>query len=114
MGKKYVHGYTARESVRLVDQATTLAEILHFDTVYPATSKVLEAGCGVGAQTIILARNSPKAQITSIDISQESLRKAQSLITANHITNVKFEQADIWDLPFAADSFDHIFVCFVL
>ena len=32
MNKKYVHGYAARESERLVDQATTLADILHSDT----------------------------------------------------------------------------------
>jgi hypothetical protein len=41
MEMKYVHGYTARESERLVDQATTLAEILHSGTVYPAGSNVL-------------------------------------------------------------------------
>ena len=30
------------------------------------------------------------------------------------ITNVLFRQADIFALPFSAESFDHIFVCFVL
>ena len=30
------------------------------------------------------------------------------------LTNVQFQQADIFALPFAAESFDHIFVCFVL
>jgi methylase of polypeptide subunit release factors len=52
----YVHGYDGRENERLFDQANTLGELLHHDTVYPADSEVLEAGCGVGAQTIILAR----------------------------------------------------------
>jgi len=28
----YVHGYSAREDIRLLDQATTLAELLHHDT----------------------------------------------------------------------------------
>jgi len=51
MNNKYVHGHTIRENVRLVDQATTLADILHSDTVCPAGSNVLETGCGVGAQT---------------------------------------------------------------
>ena len=53
----YVHGYSARESERLADQAQTLTELLHHDTHYPAGSRVLEAGCGIGAQTVILARN---------------------------------------------------------
>ena len=30
------------------------------------------------------------------------------------LTNVKFEQADIFDLPYKSESFDHVFVCFVL
>ena len=49
----YIHAYSKRESERLPDQAETLAELLHHDSVFPVKSKVLEAGCGVGAQTKI-------------------------------------------------------------
>lgn len=35
-------------------------------------------------------------------------------ITEAGITNVSFQQGDIFNLPFKPDSFDHIFVCFVL
>ncbi len=57
MRKEYVHGYGSIENIRLQDQASTLVELLHSDTAYLPGSKVLEAGCGVGAQTITLARN---------------------------------------------------------
>ena len=114
MDKKYVHGYTARESVRLVDQATTLADILHSDTVYPAGSNVLEAGCGVGAQTVVLARNSPRANFTSVDFSEESLRAAKERVSSHGLTNVTFHQGDIFHLPYEDESFDHLFLCFVL
>src|SRR6185369_17945223 len=110
----YVHGYSTRENIRLVDQATTLTELLHNDTIYPAGSRVLEAGCGVGAQTAILAKNSPEARFTSIDISQTSLQAAATLVAQENLTNVTLQQADIFTLPFSAESFDHIFVCFVL
>ena len=110
----YVHGYSAREHIRLVDQATTLTELLHSDTVYPAGSKVLEAGCGVGAQTVILAKDSPDAQFTSIDISQTSLEAAAKVVAQEGIRNVTFQHADIFKLPFPEESFDYIFVCFVL
>jgi SAM-dependent methyltransferase len=110
----YVHGYSARESERLADQAQTLTELLHHDTHYPAGSRVLEAGCGIGAQTVILARNSPGARITSIDISEDSLKRAQEKVRQEGITNVTFRQGDIFHLPFEPESFDHIFVCFVL
>jgi SAM-dependent methyltransferase len=114
MKRNYVHGYTERESARLVDQATTLSGILHRDTVYPAGSNVLEVGCGVGAQTVILARNSPGARFTSIDLSEESLRAARACVSSQGFTNVAFHQGDIFHLPNADDSFDHVFLCFVL
>ncbi|MBN2441588.1 MAG: hypothetical protein JXJ04_09575 [Spirochaetales bacterium] len=69
MKEQYVHGYNQKENIRLQDQASTLVELLHSDTIYPDGSKILEAGCGVGAQTITLARNNPNTAITSIDIS---------------------------------------------
>jgi len=114
MGKKYVHGYTARENVRLVDQATTLAGILHSDTVYPAGSNVLEAGCGVGAQTILLARNSPNAKFTAVDVSEDSLRAARERVSSQGLTNVTFHRCDLFHLPYEENSFDHLFLCFVL
>lgn len=114
MNKRYVHGYDLRENIRLQDQALTLVELLHSDTIYPAGSKVLEAGCGVGAQTITLAENSPEAQITSVDISDNSVITARMNTEAAGITNVKFQQGDIFHLTFEPNSFDHIFVCFVL
>ncbi len=111
---KYVHGYDQRENIRLQDQASTLVELLHSDTFYPAGCQVLEVGCGVGAQTITLARNSPHAHITAVDISEISVAEAKKEIQGAGFTNVGFQQGDIFKLPFKPESFDHIFVCFVL
>ncbi len=114
MADAYVHGYHPRENIRLQDQANALVELLHFDTIYSVGSRVLEAGCGVGAQTVTLARNSPGASITSIDISAESVAQAKHTVEAAGVTNVQFQQADIFNLSFEPESFDHVFVCFVL
>jgi ubiquinone/menaquinone biosynthesis C-methylase UbiE len=111
---EYVHGYSEREALRLSEQAETLEKLLHHDTIYPPQAKVLEAGCGIGAQTVILAKNNPDAKIISIDISSESLEKARENTEKIGIKNVKFLQANIFYLPFEDNSFDHIFVCFVL
>jgi ubiquinone/menaquinone biosynthesis C-methylase UbiE len=110
----YVHGYSRREADRLLDQARTLAELLHHDTGYPPGSRVLEAGCGIGAQTVTLAEKSPGAEITSIDLSPESLGEAEARVKAAGIRNVTFRQADIFSLPFPDETFDHVFLCFVL
>jgi len=114
LGETYVHGYDARANERLEDQARTLVDLLHHDTAYPAGSRVLEAGCGVGAQTITLARRSPDARFTSVDVSADSLAEARRRIDDAGLAGVEFRQADIFDLPFEPESFDHVFVCFLL
>ncbi|MBT4513285.1 MAG: methyltransferase domain-containing protein, partial [Chloroflexi bacterium] len=100
----YVHGYTPRETQRLQEQSGILEELLHSDTCYSAGHKVLEAGCGVGGQTVILTRRSPETEFISIDISPESLSQAQ--VELEGITNVCFRQANITELPFDDESFD--------
>jgi len=114
MMAKYVHGYTEREAGRLQDQADTLERLLHHDTRYAPGSTVLEAGCGIGSQTVILARQSPGAQIFAVDISADSLIVAREAVAAAALDNVRFQAADIHNLPLTAKSFDHIFICFVL
>jgi SAM-dependent methyltransferase len=75
---------------------------------------VLEAGCGVGAQTITLAQRSPGTRFTAIDISADSLARARRLAARAGLANVRFGRADILSLPFGPGSFDHVFICFVL
>jgi SAM-dependent methyltransferase len=114
MEQPYVHGYDPRENIRLQDQATTLTELLHIDTRFPSGSRVLEVGCGVGAQTVPLAQNSPDAAITAVDIAEASIRSARQRVEKAGITNVAFQQCDIFEPCYAPAAFDHVFVCFVL
>ncbi len=112
--ESYIHGYTETEARRLSDQAHTLADLLHHDTVFSPGSRVLEVGCGTGAQTVFLAGRNPGARIIAVDISPDSLEQAKDRIRREGITNVEFRQADVYRLPFGGERFDHIFVCFVL
>lgn len=112
--ERYVHGYAPHEAARLHDQAGTLVDLLHGDTAYPPGSRVLEAGCGVGAQTLALAARSPQARFTCIDVSAASLAEAAARAAAAGLRHVRFQQADLRALPFEPASFDHVFVCFVL
>ena len=110
----YVHGYQGREAARLDDQAFALLDLLHHGTQYPAGSSVLEVGCGVGSQTITLARRSPDARFTAIDIASESLAAAQRRADSAGLANVEFRHADIYSLAEDSATFDHVFVCFIL
>ncbi len=110
----YVHGYSETEACRLTDQADTLADLLHSTIVFPAGSRVLEAGCGIGAQTVHLAKNSPDAHFISVDASGDSIEKARRRVAREGLTNVHLDIADIYRLRYEPASFDHVFVCFVL
>jgi SAM-dependent methyltransferase len=110
----YVHGYTERETRRLTEQAETLTELLHAGTRYPPGSLVLEAGCGVGAQTHALVTRNPGIRLVALDVSAPSLEQARSRMARAGVTGVRFLRADLRSLPFADGSFDHVFLCFVL
>ncbi|MFJ6618831.1 methyltransferase domain-containing protein [Kitasatospora sp. NPDC091335] len=111
----YVHGYSDTEALRLGDQADTLADLLHAGTAYPAGSLVLEAGCGVGAQTVHLLAASPGVRLTAADLSAESLAQARARVSAQApAADVTWHHGDLHELPFPEGSFDHVFVCFVL
>ena len=109
MVNAYVHGYHPRENTRLQDQASTLEELLHSDTHFPPGSRILEAGCGVGAQTVPLARNSPHSLITAVDISEASAGEARRNVAAAGLTNVQVLQGDIFNLPFQNRALSTIF-----
>lgn len=108
----YVHGYSKRETTRLQDQADALVDIIHKAAVFPPGSRILEPGCGTGSQTVTLAANNPESSVTSMDLSVESIEAAKKRTA--HLSNVTFRQGDIYNLPFEDESFDHVFVCFVL
>ncbi|TDD57120.1 methyltransferase domain-containing protein [Kribbella antibiotica] len=108
MRTDYVHGYTPAETRRLSDQAQTLADLLHGGLEYAPGTRVLEAGCGVGAQTVQLVDRHPGIELVAIDISEESLARAKERVEAR----VEWRCADLHELK--GEQFDHIFVCFVL
>jgi len=111
---KYVHGYSEREALRLNDQAATLDDIIHNDSIFSKDSLVLEAGCGVGAQTKIIATKNPDSNFISVDLSEDSIRAAKGMIESLGINNVELKQADIYNLPFKDETFDSVIICFVL
>jgi len=114
MAGVYVHGYSAEESERLNAQAGILSAFIHAKAIFAPGSRVLEAGCGVGAQTIQLAQNNPYVNFVAIDYSAVSLAIARARAKSLGLTNVEFQCEDIHALPFPDADFDGAFLCFVL
>lgn len=110
----YIHGYSEVETRRLYDQANSIADFIHWDSKWAAGSTILEAGCGVGAQTKIIAAQNPNCNFVGVDISQQSLQVAGQLIQELDLNNVTFLKEDLTHLSFKENTFDHVFLCFVL
>lgn len=115
MVKSYIHTFTQQEQERLIHQAEYLVPWVHRAVDFSCCKKVLEIGCGVGAQLKILAKSFSDTHFTGIDFSSEQLSRAKILlrdtITAKQVSLAK---ASAYELPFADSTFDGIFLCWVL
>lgn len=112
----YLHGYTATEQDRLYHQAAFLADAVHDRLPFRRCRRLLEVGCGVGAQTEILLRRFPELHVTGVDRSEDNLARATGHLRELSFAKGRFavERASAETLPFPVDSFDGAFLCWIL
>jgi ubiquinone/menaquinone biosynthesis C-methylase UbiE len=74
----------------------------------PPGSRGLDAGCGIGLQTMMLADAvGPEGHVTGLDISRKFLDYAGTIaLEAGYAQGVDFKQGDIYSLPFEDGVFD--------
>ena len=114
--KGYVHGFTVEEQDRLYRQARFTEHRVHDRLPFQRKRRLLEVGCGVGAQTEILLRHFPELQVVGIDASEPNLAAARARLAAQPWAEGRYEHAlaDAAQLEFAADTFDSAFLCWIL
>ncbi|MBF2014419.1 MAG: class I SAM-dependent methyltransferase [Rivularia sp. T60_A2020_040] len=69
---------------------------------------ILDAGCGSGYKSLVLAQANPGAKIIGVDISQESVKLAQQRLEYHGFDNAEFYVLGIDDLPQTDWEFDYI------
>ena len=76
----------------------------------PSGSRGLDAGCGIGSHTLLLAEAvGPSGQVTGLDLSSEFLIRAREIAEKSDLSEqVSFQEGDINKLPFDNDTFDWI------
>ncbi|SMO56097.1 class I SAM-dependent methyltransferase [Solitalea koreensis] len=115
--EKYLHGFSATEQDRLRRQARFLENYVYSDIDLSEVENLLEVGSGVGAQTDILLRRFPNAQLTCIDFSETQIETAKQSLADNPIAKDRYEimQMDATDMDFdSKNKFDGAFLCWVL
>ena len=112
----YLHGYSSTEKQRLRTQAE-FAEYSIFQNINFSTSKkLLEVGCGVGAQTEILLRRFPRLHVTGVDLNEKQLEAAKTFIGTLPGSSGRFEFHKMSgdNLSFDAQTFDAAYLCWIL
>jgi ubiquinone/menaquinone biosynthesis C-methylase UbiE len=112
----YLHGYRAEERDRLHRQARFLEPMVHDRLPFRRRRRLLEVGCGVGAQTEILLRHFPEIHVTGVDINDEQLAEARRFLATVPWATGRFDirKMDAEKLELDPESFDCAFLCWVL
>ena len=76
--------------------------------------RLLDAGCGPGSITLGLVEAVAPGEAIGIDASAASIEAARALATERGVTNVRFDVADVYALPFDDATFDATFCHAVL
>jgi SAM-dependent methyltransferase len=69
---------------------------------------ILDAGCGTGYKSLVLAIANPGAKIVGIDLSEESVKLAEKRLQYHGVANAEFYALKIEDLPSLGLQFDYI------
>jgi SAM-dependent methyltransferase len=76
--------------------------------------RVLDVGCGPGSITLGLAEVVAPTEVVGVDLQPAQVEQARALAAARQVTNVRFEVASIYALPFPTGSFDAVLATGVL
>lgn len=85
-------------------------ELEGFD--FSKARRILDAGCGSGIVSRILAEAHPSAQVLGVDLSQQRVQRANA--AGCGLQNLRYAQGSVTKLPESENAFDAIVCRFVL
>lgn len=88
MSHQYIHGYDEVEQERLKTQNSILSKYIYERCPFGNNQRIIEVGCGVGAQMDYVYHNYHPAQLTGIDISDEQIEQAK--VNLSHLDSTKY------------------------
>jgi SAM-dependent methyltransferase len=107
----YLHGYTAAEQRRLVEQAEYWRDRLILpDLPYRPGERLLDVGCGAGAVLGVLAAAHPGMKLAGIDREPAQVEAARRHLATLGRDDVDLRVGDAATLPWPDGSFDHAYL----
>lgn len=71
--------------------------------------RLLDCGCGTAFITVGLAETVAPGQVVALDNDADTIRSAETYAEEHGVSNIRFETADVYTIPFPSDSFDAVF-----
>lgn len=90
------------------DRLATLAHLYGMTPASVECCRVLELGCGNGANLIPMAMQLPASQFLGIDLSSTAVANGQKQISDLGLSNIQLCRADLMDFSPVESSFDYI------
>ena len=109
--------YTAGYSDELIQDLASRTAASHAAFFFPRLRPgmdLLDCGCGPGTITLDFAKTVAPAMVVGIDIEPRQIEAAKYIAADRKISNVQFQVASIFDLPFPDASFEAVFAHAVL
>ena len=72
--------------------------------------KLLDVGAGSGTISVSFAKLIPDGHVTGVDLNPNILPRARAVAEMAGVKNIEFQQASVFELPFADETFD-VTVC---
>lgn len=115
--RRYVRGGDSKEASRLETQAEVMNPLLEkqFEIMgLKPNMKVLDAGCGSGAITRLIASRVFPEEVVGLDMDPVFIEEARELAESEGIENVRFDIGNINDMKYDDGSFDLSYCRFTL
>ena len=106
--RRYGPGYTPATVQHYASRTAVQQAAFFLPHLRPGMS-LLDCGCGPGTITIGLAHAVAPGQVVGIDIEPNLVEHASVLSREQGISNLRFQGANVFDLPFFRGSFDTAF-----
>jgi SAM-dependent methyltransferase len=68
--------------------------------------KLLDVGAGSGTISVSFAKLIPDGHVTGVDLNDKILPRARAVAEMADVQNIEFQQASVFKLPFADETFD--------
>ena len=112
--EKYILSYDG-ECERLERQSLLFGHDRAFGMVAPEPgTRILDAGCGSGWLSRLIASRMPDCEVVGIDINPDYVAFASAKAREAGLDNLSYRTASLTELPFEGGSFDTVFSLMVL